>query len=63
MECSARRMEQVAKLLAEEIGEKLAGKQEFDGMENMMRELVREAANAGLRQVLEHQLPKLGLGD
>ena len=53
MECSTRRMEQVAKLLAEEIGEKLAGKQAFDETENMMRELVREAANAGLRQVLE----------
>jgi len=46
-------MEQVAKLLAEEIGEKLAGKQEFDEMESMMRELVREAANVGMRQVIE----------
>ena len=53
MECSTRRMEQGAKLLAEEIGEQLAGKQTFDEMERMMRELVREAANVGMRQVIE----------
>ena len=37
MECSTRRMEQVAKLLAEEIAEKMAGKQDVNEMESMMR--------------------------
>ena len=53
MECSTRRMEQVAKLLAEEIGEKLAGKQDVNEMERMMRELVKEAANLGMQQAIE----------
>ncbi|MEO7839427.1 MAG: ISKra4 family transposase, partial [Anaerolineales bacterium] len=53
MECSIRRMEQVAKLLAEEIAEKMAGKQDINEMEQMMRELVKEVANAGMCQALE----------
>lgn len=53
MECSTRRMEQIAKLLAEEIGEKLVGQPALDEMESMMRELVREAAQIGMRQVIE----------
>lgn len=53
MECSTRRLEQVAILLAEELAEQLAGKQDVNEMERMMRELVKEAANAGMRQVLE----------
>jgi hypothetical protein len=53
MECSTRRLEQVAKLLAEELAEQLAGKQDVNEMERMMRELVKEAANAGLRQAIE----------
>jgi hypothetical protein len=53
MECSTRRLEQVAKLLAEEIAEKMAGKQDVNEMERMMRELVKEAANAGMRQAIE----------
>src|SRR5919204_4868779 len=54
MECSTRRMEQVANLLAKEIGEKMAGKQDLTEMEGMMRELVKEAANVGMQRVLEH---------
>jgi hypothetical protein len=53
MECSTRRLEQVAKLLAEELAEQLAGKQDVDEMESTMRELVKEAANAGMRQAIE----------
>ena len=36
MECSTRRMEQVAKLLAEEIAEKMAGQRDINEMESMM---------------------------
>ena len=53
MECSIIRMEQVAKLLAEEIAEQMAGKQDINEMEQMMRELVKEAANSGMRQAIE----------
>ena len=53
MECSTRRMEQVAKLLAEEIAEKMAGQQDINAMERMMRELVKEAANIGLQHAIE----------
>jgi hypothetical protein len=53
MECSTRRLEQVAILLAEELAEQLAGKQDVNEMERRMRELVKEAANAGMRQVIE----------
>ena len=44
MEFSIRRLEQVAKILAEEIKEQLAEKQGINEMEQMMRELVKEAA-------------------
>ena len=53
MECSTRRLEQVAKLLAEELAEQLAGKQDVDEMESTMREVVKAAANAGMRQAIE----------
>ena len=53
MECSTMRMEQVAKLLAEEIAEKMVGQQDVNAMEGMMRELVKEAANLGMRQAIE----------
>jgi hypothetical protein len=53
MECSTRRMEQVAKLLADELVEQLAGKQDVNEMERMMRELVKEAANVGMRHAIE----------
>jgi hypothetical protein len=53
MECSTRRLEQAAKLLAEELAERLVGKPEVNEMERMMREVVKEAANAGMRQVIE----------
>jgi len=53
MECSTRRMEQVAKLLAEELAERLAGKQDVNEMESMLRELIKEAANVGVRQAIE----------
>ena len=53
MECSTIRMEQVAKLLAEEIAEKMAGRQDINEMEGMMRELVKGAANMGMRQAIE----------
>lgn len=53
MECSTRRMEQVAKLLAEELAEQLAGKQDVNEMESKMRELVKDAANAGMRQAIQ----------
>lgn len=53
MECSTRRMEEIAKLLADELGERLAGKSDVNEMESMMRELVKEAANRGMRQAIE----------
>lgn len=53
MGCSTRRIEQVAKLLAEEMVEKKAGRQNVSEMENLMREMVKEAANAGMCQTLE----------
>ena len=46
-------MEQAAKLLAEEIAEKMAGKQNVNEMEGMMRELVKGAANLAMRQAIE----------
>src|SRR5512145_293426 len=53
MECSTRRMEQVAKLLAEEVGERLVGQPDVNKLEGMMRELVKEAASVGLQQAIE----------
>jgi hypothetical protein len=40
-------------LLAEEIAEKMAGKQDLNEMEGMMRELVKEAAKVGMQHVIE----------
>lgn len=53
MEFSTIRMEQVAKLLAEEIAEQMVGQQDIHEMERMMRELVKEAANVGLQHAIE----------
>ncbi len=53
MECSTRRMEQVAKMSAEEIAEKLAGKRDVNEMEKIMRELVKDAANLGMQPAIE----------
>jgi hypothetical protein len=53
MECSTRRLEQVAQWLAEEIREKMADQPDLNEMEGMMRELVKEAAKVGLRQAIE----------
>lgn len=53
MQFSITRLEQVAKLLAEEIQEQLAEEQGINEMEQMMRELVKEAAGLGIQQVLE----------
>jgi|SRR3972149_4614912 len=53
MEFSTRRLEQIAKLLAEEIKEQLTEKQGINEMEQMMRELVREAAGLGIQQAIE----------
>jgi len=46
-------MEQIANLLAEEIAEKLASQQDINEMERMMRELVKEAGNAGMQYAIE----------
>lgn len=53
MEFSTTRLEQIAKLLAEEIEEQLAEKRGINEMEQMMRELVKEAAGMGIQQVIE----------
>jgi hypothetical protein len=53
-------MEEAAKLLAEEIAEKLAGKQDLNEMERMMRELVKEAANLGMQQAIEQGEERYG---
>ena len=53
MECSTRRMEQIAKLLADELAERLVGKQDVNEMERMMRELVKAAAKVGMQQAIE----------
>ena len=53
MEFSTTRLEQIAKLLAEEIKEQLAEKQGINEMEQMMRELVKEAAGLGIAQAIE----------
>lgn len=53
MEFSITRLEQVAKLLAEEVKEQLAEKQGINEMEQMMRELVKEAAGLGIQQAIE----------
>jgi len=53
MEFSIERMEKVAEILAEEIGEKLASEQDIDGMGGMLRELVKEAGRLGLQKAIE----------
>ena len=53
MKFSTTRLEQVAKLLAEEVKEHLAEKQGINEMEQMMRELVKEAAGLGMQQAIE----------
>lgn len=53
MKFSTTRLEQIAKLLAEEIKEQLAEKQGINEMEQMMRELVKEAAGLGIAQAIE----------
>jgi len=53
MEFSIRRLKQVAKILAEEIKEQLAEKEGINEMEQMMRELVKEAAGLGIQQAIE----------
>lgn len=63
MECSTRRMEQVAKLLAEELAERLAGEQDVNEMESRMRELVKEAAKVGMRQAIEQGEATCGSGE
>jgi hypothetical protein len=60
MECSTTRLEQVAKLLAEEAQERLVGKQDINELEQMMRELVKEAANLGMQQVIEQGEERCG---
>jgi hypothetical protein len=46
-------MEQVAKMLAEEVAERLVGQPDVNEMERMMRELVKEAGSVGLRHAIE----------
>lgn len=53
MEFSTTRLEQVAKLLAEEIAEQVAGKQDIHEMERILRELAKEAANMGMQRAIE----------
>lgn len=60
MEFSTRRMEQVAKLLAEEVAEKIAGKPDLHEMEGRMRELVKEAANLGMQKAIEQGEERYG---
>lgn len=53
MEFSTTRLEQVAKLLAEEIKEQMAEKEGIHEIEQMMRELAKEAANLGIQKAIE----------
>lgn len=53
MEFSTTRLEQIAKILAEEIKEQMAEKQGIHEMEQTMRELVKAAAGLGLQQAIE----------
>jgi hypothetical protein len=53
MEFSTTRLEQVAKLLAEEIAEKVVEKQDINEMERILRELAKEAANLGMQRAIE----------
>jgi hypothetical protein len=60
MEFSTTRLEQVARLLAEEIKERLVKKQDINEMEQMMRELVKAAANLGMQQAIEQGEERYG---
>lgn len=53
MEFSTTRLEQIAKLLAEEIKEQLAEEQGINEMEQTMRKLVKEAAGLGIQKAIE----------
>lgn len=53
MEFSTTRLEQIAKLLAEEVKEQLTEKQGINEMEQMLRKLVKEAAGLGLQRAIE----------
>lgn len=53
MECSTTRLEQIAKLVAEEVQEQLAEKQGINEIEQKLRELVKAAAGLGLQRALE----------
>lgn len=60
MEFSTTRLEQIAKLLAEEVKEQLAEKQGINEMEQMLRELVKEAAGLGLQRAIEQGEERYG---
>jgi hypothetical protein len=60
MEFSTTRLEQIAKLLAEEVKEQLAEKQGINEMEQMLRKLVKEAAGLGLQRALEQGEERYG---
>lgn len=60
MEFSTTRLEQIAKLLAEEVKEQLAQKQGINEMEQMLRELVKEAAGLGLQRAIEQGEERYG---
>lgn len=53
MKFSTKRLEQIAELLAEEVAEKMTGKQGIEDIEQTMRELGREVAGLGLQKTLE----------
>jgi hypothetical protein len=53
-------MEQVVKLLAEEVAEKIAEKPDLHEMEGRMRELVKEAANLGMQKAIEQGEERYG---
>jgi hypothetical protein len=53
MKFSITRLEQIAKLLAEEVKEQLAERQGINEMEQMLRKLVKEAAGMGLQRAIE----------
>jgi len=53
MEFSIERLERVAEILAEEIGEEMTGQADIDILEGKMRELVKEAGRLGLQKAIE----------
>lgn len=60
MKFSIRRLEQIGKLLAEEIKEQLGEKCGISEMEQMMRELIKEAAGVGMRKGIEEGEERYG---